>query len=219
MSYTKEKNIPTNMSTENCNTSYCYYNGKRFYQDIEPKNNEGYTILNPDIIKNNKSKDFKPIYSKNNNEYYYSPDPRLIHVPYSERLILDFPPLTNNINSKNIETEETLDNYGQKYKDYSDINAGYITYYVNKKYTDAFYSPTFGSSANVYGTLYKDPMDSLKPQYNRESLKQNNVLNTQRKSYDGCLSWINDSNNFREDLISKQMRKRNQERYEPRWFN
>lgn len=59
----------------------------------------------------------------------------------------------------------------------------------------------------------------MKPRYERKPLTCTSHLNTTRNNYSGGLSWIEDSQEFREDIISKQMAKNNQQRWEPRWTN
>ena len=51
-------------------------------------------------------------------------------------------------------------------------------------------------------------MGSFRPQYERVQKENNNL---------GQLTWIQDSNEWREDLIARQQRKRNETEYEPKW--
>jgi hypothetical protein len=60
-------------------------------------------------------------------------------------------------------------------------------------------------------------MSSLKPQYERQPVYRNNVLDTKRDNYSHGLSWLDDSCEQREDLIARQMRKNNQTKYSSRW--
>ena len=68
----------------------------------------------------------------------------------------------------------------KNYKDYRDINAGQITYYIDKSIEDAFYKPIYENNAFDTGYLYKDPMGGIKPQYERNPVIWDNVLNTKR---------------------------------------
>ena len=61
-------------------------------------------------------------------------------------------------------------------------------------------------------------MGALKPQYPRSPLVRTNPVGPTRDNYQGCLSWMQDSLEHREDLIGLQMRKINQQRYAPRWY-
>jgi len=56
-------------------------------------------------------------------------------------------------------------------------------------------------------------MGSIKHQYNRKKIYNNNKKN----KYNGNLSWLEDSLEHREDLMSLQMRKINQERWSNMW--
>jgi hypothetical protein len=210
---------PTNMSVYNCDFD-CFGDGP-FKYAIEPNLKHGYTTLNPELQQQLYSKDFQKIECKNKNDnkgcetVYTSTDPRLVNVPLAQLQTLDRPPFDGSIDLKSIYTDRTLDNYGQNYKSYSDINAGQITYYIDKSREDVFYEPLFNTSAQMVGTLYKDPMGVIKPEYNRYPLKCRDPLNMNKHS--GGLSWITDTQSHREDLIALQMRRQNQSRYEPRW--
>lgn len=218
--------LPTNMSVRNCNVPNVFncYNQLQFGQNIVPMDKKGETILNPQIIKDNIPKDFQRIscnYPQScNSTQYASPDPRLISVPHTQVLTLDRPPIESTpIFSKNIATDIKLNNYGQNYKGYNDINAGQVLYYVNHQLEDPFYNPVFTIPSVVDSILYKDPMDSIKPQYYRTPVYTNNLLNTKGKEYYGGLSFLEDSMYQREDIMGLQLLNRNQQRYEPRWYN
>ena len=76
-------------------------------------------------------------------------------------------------------------------------------------------------------------MGAMKPQYDRiqqnkcnissehltETTNSTNSISTCNKGEEYCLSWMKDSQNHREDLLARQMRKRNEQRYAPRWTN
>jgi hypothetical protein len=219
------KGVPTNMSIRNCETPEMLecYDRKLFRSDIEPTNEpDSYAHINPQVVHNNYANDFKQINCSDNTTcpsvQYASKDPRLISVAHSGQVLtLDRPPINGSVDLSKISTDTGLDGYGQKYNTYSDINAGDILYYINKSRKDPFYTPLFSTSANVYGTLYRDPMGVIRPQYEREPLKHSDPFNTTKESYDGCLSWIRDSQEHREDILSKNMRKYNEQRWEPRW--
>ena len=127
-------------------------------------------------------------------------------------------PIYGGMKLSDIPSEKILDGYGQNYKTYKDINAGQITYYESKAIEDPHHFPNFVSSATTKGYLFKDPMGSVKPYYERVPEKERCDFDEKRgDSYEGCLSWLHDSNNFREDLMSKQMGLRNRQRWQPRW--
>jgi hypothetical protein len=216
--------LPSNMSVRNCQTPAMFecYDRKPFRFDIEPRNEQGYKNLNPVVMKGKFSDDFQRIECPGIRGcpkiQYASTDPRLVSAAHSGQVLtLDRPPMNSTPDLTQISTDKNLDGYGQGYRTYSDIDGGQIMYYIDKSTQDPFYSPNFSTSARALGTLYRDPMGAMKPQYDREPLKCNDPLNTTKDHYDGGLSWIQDSQEHRQDLLSLQMRKRNQERFEPRW--
>ena len=186
----------------------------KFRTQIEPKNNNGFNILNPEAHMNKYANDFFPIDS---GHQWGSYDPRLFSASHTQVLTFDRPPIDGRIPLEKIYTDNSLDEYGKNYRSYSDINAGQITYYIDKSIQDPFFNPIYTNKVLSSGELYRDPMGSLKPHYERHLLVPNDPINTPRSSYNGCLSWIEDSQEHREDLLSKQMRKNNQQRWEPRW--
>ena len=217
------KGHPTNMSVLNCDFPKSY--DKLFRKDQEPRLQKGQITLNPEVVTQKYASDFQKVNCPNNKKsgcpvtQYASMDPRLISSAHTGQVqTLDVPPITGTVNLSNLLYDPVLDNYGQGYKDYSDVNAGQIMYYIDKSQDDPYFHPNFVTSATATGVLYKDPMGAIKPRYNRKPLINNNPMGPERSNYEGCLSWMEDSLSHRQDLLSLQMRKRNQERYEPRWF-
>lgn len=211
------------MSVRDCQFSPYYdCNPKRAFKDaIEPQNKSGYTLLNPQVLTNSYDTSFQKIECSTDQggckEVFASTDPRLISVTHGGQVLtLDRPPIVSDIKLSNMYTDKSLINYGKGYRTYSDINAGQYMYYIDKSIEDVFFNPIFSKSAIMEGTMYKDPMGAMKPQYDRKPLKCNNPFDSKR-NYEGGLSWIQDSEEHRQDLLSKQMRKFNQTRYEPRW--
>jgi len=216
--------VPTNMSVRDCEFPSYYecHDRKPFRFDIEPRNEKGYVNINPSIMKSKYATDFTRVKCSGKQGcpkvQYASTDPRLISVPHSGQVLtLDRPPVDSTPVLADVATDKSLNGYGQHYQSYADVNGGDIMYYINKEQQDPFFSPNFTTSARAYGTMYKDPMGAMKPQYDREPLKCNNPLDTQNENYDGGLSFIQDTMNHRQDLMALQSRKRNQERWEPRW--
>lgn len=131
-----------------------------------------------------------------------SQDPRLISpVHGGQRLALDNIPLNGKVQVWDI---PYIAGYrAASYDSYSDINGGQNTYYYSKDLAAPFISELFGKGTAVKEN-YVDPMDSYKPHYCMATIDQNCH----------CLSWIRDSQFHREDLMSKQLWKRNQTNYE-----
>ena len=217
--------FPTNMSTRNFDINNKYfdcYDGKLFKEQIELRNLKGFINLNPETIDNQYDKSFGKVkydYSNNPKTGYLSNDPRLISaIRGGQKLVLDNPPINGGqIKLKDIYTEPTMQNYGQKYNCYEDIKAGDIIYYIDRSIEDAFIPEIFQNNAYDTGILYQDPMSSLKPQYERQPVYRNNLLDTKKDTYNHGLSWLDDSCEQREDLIALQMKKQNKHKYSARW--
>ena len=215
--------IPTNMSVPDCNFNKyneCYTKGEFRDSNIEPEDKAGYLYLNSKALYYDIPDDFNKIECPNNligcKTLYASTDPRLINRFTGQVLKLDRPPEDDNMKLDNISSTKYLDNYGKGYRSYSDITAGQVQYYIDKSIEGPFFNPLFSNSANVNSSVYKDPMGSLKPEYIRTPLTCN-PLNTLNKNYSGGLSSIQDSNEHREDLLSKQMWQSNQQKWSSRW--
>ena len=216
--------FPTNMSIRNCKIPRVLDTHDRmlFRYDIEPKKDHGYVYLNPLALQTKYATDFFPVQCLGQQScskvQYKSNDPRLISATRGgDVLTLDNPPIDSKISINKIYTDKNLDNYGKSYRTYSDINAGQITYYIDKSIQDPFFTPLFSTPISSQGILYRDPMGALKPQYEREPLHPRDPINSNKDYYKGGLSWIEDSQEHREDLLSKQMRKHNEQRWAPRW--
>ena len=194
-----------------------------FKQQIEPRLLNDFDILNKNVYKSAFDKTFQKVDCPRNNgcnsTVYTSNDPRLVSVVNGGQIqTLDRPPLNASIKLADIYTDPSLKNYGANYKSYDDINAGDIVYYIDKSIEDAFFQPNFTNPSNVTGVIYKDPMSAFKPVYERKPIKDNNMLDTNRnRTYNTGLSFLNDTNEHREDLMSKQMYKTNKNRYSSRW--
>ena len=139
--------------------------------------------------------------------YYISHDPRLLDVKRNILTKLDRPPLEGDVKMKDVYNDE-YKRYGNQYKNYIDINTGQIQYYIDNDLKNPFYYPVYDIPSSVIKSNYYDPMTSFKPQYNKS-----NCIDDY-----SCLSWINDSSKFREDIISKQQRTHNEQKYESYWF-
>lgn len=214
--------IKTNMSVKNCDFSDDFYDRKLFKIQNEPQNKYGYTFINPNCISKSYDKTFEELncpitFAGEKKKTYVTNDPRLISASHSGQILpLDRPPINESIKLSEIYTNPDMKYYGQEYKTYSDINAGQILYYYDHSIEDALYEPIFENNARVEASVYKDPMSAMKPEYNRIPIINTNVLNT-KKNTPGVLSWIRDSQESREDIMSKQMSLFNRTKYSSRW--
>jgi hypothetical protein len=185
-----------------------YWNKKQyqptiFNKDVEPQNNRGYTCLN----ELQRAIDFKKVENYNlpscSKVLFYEQDPRLIDVRRGSQVYpISEPPFDGSqpFLPENFETKVYK-------KGYENIKSGQIQYYVDKSIEKAFFSPTFVNERKVTSYNYIDPMNNIKPHYERHADYYNNP------GY--SLSFMKDSQEFREDIISKQMYKINQNRFEP----
>ena len=60
-------------------------------------------------------------------------------------------------------------------------------------------------------------MGSFKPQYVRTPVKKQNLLETRNNNNHGELTWMRDSQETRENLLSSQMSTINRQKYSSRW--
>jgi hypothetical protein len=214
------------MSVKGCdfNPSYDCISRQVLNVRQEPESKCGQTILNPDVMAGDKlSSQFKMVEncptSACNGITYTNMDARLLNAAGPTRLQLDRPPLIGTLKLNTLNQNKNLDGYGQNYKSYADINAGQCLYYISHDREDAFYKPLFSTQATIVSALYKDPMGAMKPQYDRIPNKKYDPVLGECGNQNECLSWIRDSQFHREDMLALQMRKRNEQRYAPRWAN
>jgi hypothetical protein len=171
----------------------------------ECKDDEAYTYLNQRGVKPS------PFFDKKQGEFYpidyvsRKPDGRMVDSARNYTQELDTKPIQvyYNLINDNISGNPELKNYGKNYTGYNNVSGGQIQYYIDKE-EEVFRSPIYGVKTNAVGYTFKDPMDSVKPQFEKQ------VANF---SFTG-LSWLDDSGSFRDDIISKQQRKHNEQRYE-----
>jgi len=95
------------------------------------------------------------------------------------------------------------------YKSYADIYGGEIEYLpIKRTAMDNFKNPNFKNNSYIESKKYVDPMGAFKPEYTRKLTKNN---------YEGQLSWIQDTCEHREEMISLISRPYNRITYEPAW--
>lgn len=213
--------IATNMSVPNCDFDNTDFYRVPFRHNVEPALKSGYVNLNPQSRTEKYAKDIHRVIPSQNGcqpIQYAGLDPRLYDAARGFLCPLNLPPITSKIYLDRLATDKSLDNYGQYYKNYQDINAGQKMYYIDRSIEDPYTTPVFAVSANANGYMFKDPMDSYKPEYIRTPLKCDNLIGqNERNIYQGSLSFMEDTLNFREDIISKQMAKQNQTSWGERW--
>lgn len=107
--------------------------------------------------------------------------------------------------------KESKDYRTRQYQDVKDIKSGYIEYFPQKRQIqDVFAKPNFANDCKIDASLYFNPMGSVMPDYKRTMVKNNVKAPNQ-------LTWIQDSNEQREEIMALQMRKMNRTMYETKW--
>ena len=182
--------------------NYEYYSTSSKFDYIDKNGNY---ILNPSVI--NIDKTFFPI-KEGNKTVYTKSDARLYNSPSGTQLGFDSPPLTT-------KTDECENSYKPIYNSYADINFGNVIYYTPKNNLERIFPKhLFNSdSSTVVRSTYIDPMGVQKPQWNLSIYKDNPILSNKKRD-DSCLSFFNDTQYHREDLMSLQMRRMNSQRYD-----
>lgn len=140
---------------------------------------------------------------------FYPSDGRIIDSVRNMRTILDKPAETGFVDMNKVSTFDNR-NYGGPYKTYSDIKNGQISYYTDPGTSQPFFSPVYTLTSTVDKTIFKDPMDSVKPQYYKKPITStlHNVSNDQ---------FTRDQLFFREDLMSRQQNLYNRTSWVNRW--
>jgi hypothetical protein len=180
-------------------------------------------VINPQLYAENVAEDFIKIPDTPcGGPGYTSEDSRLKHAMYGNMpLDIDKRPM-----DMEVEAVNTNDVYSDKWKDwktgfsnYRDISKGQITYYVDKEIAPPFNHPMFENKAAIMGYVTVTPMNKVKPMYKRTPLKCRDCLDTNkcRCDYLGGLSWIEDSNEQREDIMASQLWRTNSSKWESRW--
>jgi len=165
-------------------------------------NRPGFNLLNPGTISAYFDKSFKK-----ESDGFVSNDPRTASaVLGGAKIPLDVPPIYKDVDLKNINFDQGLDNYGKGYKTYADINTGHFLYYVNNSTANALFEPLFSPDDKIVLKLYEDPMGTIKPEYTRDSSNSRKCC--------GKLRWLQDTQDHRQDLLERQMRRNNSQRWE-----
>lgn len=209
--------MTTNMSTQICGDT-----PTTTIFPFERKEIDSSRTLNPDVWKNKEASNFfitpPNTVSLGRDNYSTAYDGRLINAARGGQLTdLDSIPMSVDLTPKEIMDDKSLDYYGQNYKGYEDVNAGQIKYHIDKDLVGPYHETNFQIPCEIKGYIYKDPMGALKPEYYRKPTVSPNCPLEPVKTM-GCLSDMHDSICHREDIMSRQMRKRNQQRWETRWY-
>ena len=161
-------------------------------KNTNPSNNTSIKILNQ--IHVNK-------YSRFQDNTDIQQDPLLFSGAHASYIHLDRT-LSNSIPKLDtLYSDPELNGYGKHYNSYLDINAGDIQYYLdsdirNTVNSNTFYRKQFSDTAAFETKAKKTPMDTYKLETIR--IPDNN------KEDEYSLSWMKDSQHFRNDISFKQ---------------
>lgn len=224
-SYPISSGYKSSLAVEGCQVSPYFdcYGTVKLGEKQTPVESNHITELNREVYTSKLDPSFRGVQCKNGKiaccpkVTYISNDPRQYDTLRAQYLPLDSVPINGDVRLKNI-YKNRYDNYGIGFKPYENIDDGQILYYVDKGISDAFYKPVYSEQAKTERILFKDPMGSMKPEYNRIPIKNTeNPTVISRKNYPYRLSFLQDTGGFREDIISLQQGKNNRQKWSARW--
>jgi len=201
-----------------------YYDRVEIKREQQPKNDSGLYQLNPQSYTNKMARDFGKVpcqtASSCPNPSWMSWDPRLFSETRVGYTPLDRPPTSGTVKLKNVYKDGYTYDRALGFEGYDQIGDGDITYYIDRSIENAFYKPVFSEPAEETSHIFVDPMGGIKPEYNRRPLvNTENPLVTKPISYPYCLSFMQDTQSQREDIMALQSRKMNQSKWSARWAN
>lgn len=144
--------------------------------------------------------------------FFYPSDNRVIDPVRDMRTILDKPAEVGSVDMDLVGSFDNS-NYASNYRTYSDIKNGQIAYYVDPSISQPFFAPVYTLSSYVDKTIFKDPMDSIKPEYIKTP------VTSTLYSTCPCSQTTRDALFFREDLMSKQQNLYNRTSWTNRWIS
>jgi len=222
----QKKGVKSNLSVRGCQVPKyfdCYdrvelnTSQQPVQNSVKPKN---WKTLNPQAYMEKIAEGFYNAPDKTagcRNKGFLSNDPRQFDTLRDQKIPLDRPPADGNVHLVDVYNPK-WNGYGSGFKGYEDINDGDITYYLDRSISDAFYHPVYSEPCKETTVLYRDPMGGCRTQHTRTPLINTaNPTITTAERYPYCLSWLQDSQSQREDIISWQQRKHNESKWSARW--
>lgn len=208
--------VPVNLSTTNCHSRVF---DKPYHKEIMPHpNSDEYALLNK-IGVDYQINQYDFVENQQGIPYAWKgTNPLLMDQVRGYPLLLDRPNFTGEVPVGNVPHDEIYtpyySRYGKYYSNYNNITGGQIQYYVDSSIADPYFKPNFVTPAKVTYVAKVDPMGVYRFDYNRDSL-QPYSWNMCKK--DECDSFTHDTLEFRQELMEKQMRPRNEQRWSNRW--
>jgi|APFre7841882793_1041355.scaffolds.fasta_scaffold33507_1 hypothetical protein len=174
--------------------------------------------LNTPSVQDSKNSIFAPVACSDpscNNIVYASNDPKLCSSGHSgQRIVLDKPPVNGDLFTTNgldpsIECSNSS-SVGYVDSSYMNLKSGSITYYYDTQLATPFIPQLFDSNHRIIKETYIDPMGICKPHYIFDPV----YTRGETSSCSYCPTWLRDSQLYREDIMSKQLAKTNQNNYQ-----
>ena len=225
ISFETVQNHPTNLSRNlgEFQDDFQEYNSRPFHYTKSQELKKGYKILNSKSVQNKyDTEDFDKIKFLDRDAYIANkPDGSVKSNTHDgQYTIVDVPYRDSGVDLNQLDKiyGDDFNGYKTSYVNYDQIEGGDITYYVNKENAVPFISPIFSSDFNATSVLYKDPMGGVYPVYIRQPNKPTNKL-TGRNTFEYGLSWVEDTNEHREDILARNIQKINKNRWDARWGN
>lgn len=214
--FNRKSNDPSSLGINECkyNSDFVCSNTMNFNYNQQPNlftPDPRYTVLNEDFGLTYAQDFYECKNTPCENKGYTSADPRLIDTARAQKLTLDRPPYEGSVKSWKI-YDKDLENYGKNYKNYTDIHAGQIQYYVDKELDEPLYKPNFIIRSNVESQIFKDPMGGTMFQYTRQPLTVN-------KNEISDYQFDRDQMSYREDILSSYGNQINKNDWSMTWKN
>jgi hypothetical protein len=153
-----------------------------------------------------------------NRTVYASNDPKLCSSGHSgQRIVLDKPPTNGDLfTTKGLDPsiEYSASSTGYSDNTYMNLKKGSITYYYDTQLSTPFIPQLFDLDHRIVKETYIDPMGVCKPHYIYIPTTLGSPTASPPPCTTGCPVWLRDSQLHREDLMSKQLAKTNQNNYE-----
>jgi len=181
------------------------------------------TVLNPELYAENVATDFEEIPKTACGKKGFSSHDARLKNPRTGNIPLELDKRPMDMSVSGLYGDDVYSSQGEHWKTgftrYEDMRKGQITYYVDQEIAGPFPHPNFNAAAAVTGNITVTPMNKIKAVYKRTPLKCNDCLNTNkcRCDYLSGLSWIEDSNEQREDIMASQAWRNNVNKWEARW--
>ena len=180
----------------------CWNNKNSSYEFINDRNN---------ILENDES------FYKQGNSFISNCDTRIRNNNTGDVIGLDRKPfrLYNDFyNTQDTIYQDSYTKAGLNYKNYSDIDAGNIVYYISGDIKAPFPDVAYDLNGNVNTDYsYTDPMGNKRIQHNFKPENKVSCVYSKNKDYYGNLSYINDTSIQREEIMALQSRKANEQKF------